>query len=84
MTDELKPIDFTIENKTIQITPFQLLQWRAGLRLEKVGLKLSRNKTISSHMRKSFNLKRTYTISDLESRIVERLRELKNENEIRE
>ena len=47
-------------------TSFQLLQWKHALKLEKVGMTMSRGK-VSTHLKKLFVLKRTTKIEELQA-----------------
>ena len=44
---------------------FQLLQWKHALKLEKLGMTMSRGKKVSTHMKRLMNLKRTTPIDFL-------------------
>jgi hypothetical protein len=47
-------------------TPFQLSQWRTGLKLEhETGMSLSRGQKVSTHLRKLFGWKRSVKISTM-------------------
>lgn len=72
-----KLINFELNNISIQTTPFQLLQWKHGMKLEKSGLTLRGGKKVSTHLRKAFKLKRTYSIDNLINSVSLRLEEEK-------
>ena len=54
---------FTLEyddrGNTFVTSAFQLLQWKHALKLEKLGMTMSRGKKVSTHLRKLMHLKRT-------------------------
>lgn len=63
------PIEIEINDAgdTVKTTIFQLLQWKHALRLEKVGLKMSGGRKVSTHLRGLLGVKRTYPIDDLQT-----------------
>jgi hypothetical protein len=65
MMNMTQTIEVDYGNGTFHTTPFQLLQWKHALKLEKVGMTMSRGRKVSTHMRKLMGLKRTYPIDDL-------------------
>jgi len=52
---------------TVTTTPFQLLQWKHALKLERVGLTMSGGRKVSTHLRKLLGLKRTTEVEVLEA-----------------
>lgn len=50
-------------------TSFQLIQWKFALRLEKVGMTMSRGRKVSTHLRKIWKLKRSVKIEQLEEMV---------------
>lgn len=60
-------IEISDDGRTITTSIFQLLQWKHALRLEKVGLKMSGGRKVSTHLRKLLGVKRTYKIEDLQA-----------------
>jgi hypothetical protein len=42
-------------------TPFQLLQWKHAIKLEKVGMQVTRGRKVTPHAKKFFGLKRNVT-----------------------
>lgn len=42
--------------KTASTTPFQLLQWKHAIKLEKLGLRVSRGRKVTPHAAKFFGL----------------------------
>lgn len=59
-------VEINDEGDTLTTTVFQLLQWKHALKLEKVGLKMSGGRKVSTHLRKLLGVKRTYPIDALE------------------
>jgi hypothetical protein len=55
----------------VGVTLFQLIQWKHALRLEEAGLKLSRGRSVSAHVKKTFgfprNTKRSVLVKWLDS-----------------
>ena len=60
-------INITVEDTGAQFsaTSFQLLQWKAALKLEAKGLTMSRGRKVSTHLRKLTGLGRKATIDQL-------------------
>ncbi len=58
-------IEYNDRGDTFATTGFQLLQWKHALKLEKVGLTMSRGKKVSTHLRKLLGLKRNTPIDYL-------------------
>ena len=58
---------------TLQTTPFQLLQWKHGLRLETKGLTMSRGRKVSTHLRKVLGTPRAYPAADLLQHVTDSL-----------
>lgn len=50
---------------TFETSVFQLLQWKHALKLEKVGMTMSRGRKVSTHLRKLMGLKRTASVDYL-------------------
>lgn len=42
-------------------TPFQLLQWKHAVKLEKLGMRVSRGRKVTPHAKRFFGLKRNAT-----------------------
>lgn len=59
-------VEINDEGDTLTTTVFQLIQWKHALKLEKVGLKMSGGRKVSTHLRKLLGVKRTYPIDALE------------------
>jgi hypothetical protein len=57
----------------LKTVPFQLLQWKHALKLEKVGMRVSRQGKVSTHLRKGLGLKRNFPIDDLITYVEEAL-----------
>ncbi len=50
---------------TFETSVFQLLQWKHALKLEKLGMTMSRGRKVSTHLRKLMGLKRSASIDYL-------------------
>ena len=58
-------LEYDDAGNTFTTSAFQLLQWKHALKLEKLGMTMSRGKKVSTHMRKLMSLKRTTPIDYL-------------------
>ena len=58
-------LEYNDRGDTFTTSAFQLLQWKHGLKLEKLGMTMSRGKKVSTHMRRLMSLKRTTPIDYL-------------------
>ncbi len=57
-------LEYNEAGDTFVTSAFQLLQWKHALKLEKLGMTMSRGK-VSTHLRKLMSLKRTATVDVL-------------------
>ena len=58
-------LEFNDRGDTFTTSAFQLLQWKYGLKLEKLGMTMSGGKKVSTHLRKLMGLKRTTPVDYL-------------------
>lgn len=61
----LVTLEYDDRGNTITTSPFQLLQWKHALKLEKLGMTMSRGRKVSTHLRKLMHLKRTTPVDYL-------------------
>jgi outer membrane biogenesis lipoprotein LolB len=59
-------VEYDDDGRYVATTVFQLLQWRSALKLEKLGMKMSGGRKVSTHLRKLMGLKRTVPIELLQ------------------
>lgn len=65
----LETIKVTIGDRSFHTNVFQLLQWKAALRLEAKGFKLSRGRSVAAHIKKLAGLKKSTKIEALQELI---------------
>ena len=70
------PVKVEINGVEIATTPFQLLQWKYGLRLEKGGMKLKGGRKVSAHIKRLTRMKRNTPIEEIEAEVNRVLAEL--------
>lgn len=58
-------LEYDDRGNTFVTTPFQLLQWKHALKLEALGMTMSRGRKVSTHLRKLMKLKRTTPVDYL-------------------
>jgi hypothetical protein len=70
------PVKLKAGERSITTTPFQLLQWKHALKLELVGMKLSRGQQVSTYLRRRLELKRSFSKNQLIELIETKLAEI--------
>ena len=58
-------LEYDDSGNTITTSVFQLLQWKHGLRLEKVGMTLKGGRKVSAHLKRIMRLKRNTPVDYL-------------------
>lgn len=58
-------LEYNDRGDTFVTTAFQLLQWKHALKLELLGMTMSRGQKVSTHLRKLMHLKRSCPVSYL-------------------
>lgn len=58
-------LQFNDAGDTFVTSAWQLLQWKHALKLEKLGMTMSRGKKVSTHLKRIMSLKRTTPVDVL-------------------
>jgi hypothetical protein len=58
-------LEYDDAGNTFVTTAFQLLQWKHALKLEKLGMTMSRGKKVSTHLKALMSLKRNTPVDYL-------------------
>jgi len=58
-------LEYNDRGDTFTTSAFQLLQWKHALKLEKLGMTMSRGQKVSTHMRRLMGLKRSTPVDYL-------------------
>ena len=57
--------------RTVNVTLFQLLQWKHALALESQGLRVSRGRSVSAHVKELFGLKKSLRVAKVAALVAE-------------
>jgi len=58
-------LEYDEAGNTFTTSAFQLLQWKHALKLEKLGMTMSRGRKVSAHLKRLMNLKRNTPVDYL-------------------
>ena len=63
---------------TVNVTPYQLLQWRAAIRCEIVGMTHSSGRSLAKHVRELFLLPKSITRAELVEILSDMINQINN------